>query len=113
MNKHIDSALQDYKLNIEGLIQFEQEAAAPVIKWTKLCNICLIAVLLICMGIFFNTSGDSKIGAAIAYLLTMAFIVFNFITKRELEERPMKILMSQYAYKYQFQNKTDDEKNNS
>ncbi len=113
MNKHTDSTLQDYSLSIEGLIKLEQGAAAPVIKWTKLCNICLIAVLLICVGIFFNSSGDSEIGAAIAYLLTMAFIIFNYITIREFEERPMKILMSQYAYKNKFQNKTDNEKNNS
>lgn len=114
MNTHTNSTLQDCPINIEKLIQLEQEAAAPVIKWTRLCNISLITVLLICIGIFFSSSGDIEIqiGAAIAFFLTMAFIIFNYLSIRGIEERPMQILMSLNAYKYKFKNQTDDKENN-
>ncbi len=111
MSIRTNSTLKDCSINIEGLIQLEQEAAAPVIKWTKLCNISLMAVLLICMGIFFCSSGNTgiQIGAAITYFLTTAFIIFNNNTIREFEERPEKILMSSYACKYKHQKQSDDE----
>lgn len=115
MNNRTISTPPDCPFNIEGLIQLEQEAIAPVIKWTKLCNIGLIPILLICLGVFFYSSGDIEIqiGAIITFFITMVFIVFNIITIREFIYRPQQILMSLNIYESQLGKRSDNNENNT
>ncbi len=100
----------DCPFNIEGLIQLDQEAIAPIIKWTKLCNNGLIPVLLICLGLFFYSSGDAEIqiGTIITFFLTMAFIFFNIITIRKFKDRSQQTLMSLNIYESKSGKRSDN-----